>query len=41
MSKAVTPTEFGPPRRMYSHGMLAPGGEFLVAAGQKGASAPR
>jgi enamine deaminase RidA (YjgF/YER057c/UK114 family) len=36
MPKAVTPREFGPPLGMYSHGMIAPGGEILVVAGQVG-----
>ncbi len=32
----VTPKRFGPPLRMYSHGMVAPGGEIVVVAGQVG-----
>jgi enamine deaminase RidA (YjgF/YER057c/UK114 family) len=36
MPKAVTPKGFGAPLGMYSHGMLAPGGEILVVAGQVG-----
>ena len=32
----VTPKRFGPPLGMYSHGMVAPGGEILVVAGQVG-----
>ena len=36
MPKAITPKEFGPPLGMYSHGMVAPGGEILVVAGQVG-----
>jgi len=34
--KIVTPTRFGPPLGMYSHGMVAPGGEIVVVAGQVG-----
>ena len=33
---AVTPKRFGPPLGMYSHGMVAPGGEIVVVAGQVG-----
>jgi 2-iminobutanoate/2-iminopropanoate deaminase len=36
MPKAVTPEKFGAPLGMYSHGMVAPGGEILVVAGQVG-----
>ena len=36
MPKPVVPKEFGPPLGMYSHGMIAPGGEILVVAGQVG-----
>ncbi len=36
MPKVVTPRQFGKPLGMYSHGMLAPGGEILVVAGQIG-----
>lgn len=36
MPKVITPREFGAPLGMYSHGMLAPGGELLVVAGQVG-----
>lgn len=36
MPKAVTPKAFGAPLGMYSHGMVAPGGEILVVAGQVG-----
>ena len=32
----VTPKRFGPPLGMYSHGMVAPGGEIVVVAGQVG-----
>ena len=34
--KIVTPKRFGPPLGMYSHGMVAPGGEIVVVAGQVG-----
>ena len=30
MPKIVTPKRFGPPLGMYSHGMVAPGGEIVV-----------
>lgn len=36
MPRVVTPRELGTPLGMYSHGMLAPGGELLVVAGQVG-----
>lgn len=36
MPKTVTPKAFGPPLGMYSHGMIAPGGEIVVVAGQVG-----
>ena len=36
MPKAVTPKKFGAPLGMYSHGMVAPGGEIVVVAGQVG-----
>ena len=36
MPKAVTPKTFGAPLGMYSHGMIAPGGEIVVVAGQVG-----
>jgi enamine deaminase RidA (YjgF/YER057c/UK114 family) len=36
MPKVITPREFGKPLGMYSHGMLAAGGELLVVAGQVG-----
>ena len=36
MPKTVTPKSFGPALGMYSHGMIAPGGEVLVVAGQVG-----
>jgi enamine deaminase RidA (YjgF/YER057c/UK114 family) len=34
--KTVTPKKFGAPLGMYSHGMVAPGGEIVVVAGQVG-----
>jgi len=34
--RIVTPKRFGPPLGMYSHGMVAPGGEIVVVAGQVG-----
>ena len=36
MPKTVTPKGFGAPLGMYSHGMVAPGGEIVVVAGQVG-----
>ena len=36
MPKPVTPKKFGAPLGMYSHGMIAPGGELVVVAGQVG-----
>jgi enamine deaminase RidA (YjgF/YER057c/UK114 family) len=36
MPKPVTPKKFGAPLGMYSHGMVAPGGEIVVVAGQVG-----
>lgn len=36
MPKVITPKHFGAPLGLYSHGMLAPGGEVLVVAGQVG-----
>jgi 2-iminobutanoate/2-iminopropanoate deaminase len=36
MPKIVTPKSFGAPLGMYSHGMVAPGGEIVVVAGQVG-----
>ena len=36
MPRTVTPKSFGAPLGMYSHGMVAPGGEILVVAGQVG-----
>lgn len=37
----VKPKRFGPPLGMYSHGMVAPGGEIVVVAGQVGMDARR
>jgi enamine deaminase RidA (YjgF/YER057c/UK114 family) len=39
MAKAITPKGFGAPLGMYSHGMIAPGGELVVVAGQVGMGA--
>ena len=39
MPRAVTSKELGPVLGMYSHGMVAPGGEIVVVAGQVGADA--
>jgi 2-iminobutanoate/2-iminopropanoate deaminase len=36
MPTAVKPRSFGAPLGMYSHGMVAPGGEIVVVAGQVG-----
>ena len=36
MATVVTPKRFGAPLGMYSHGMVAPGGELVVVAGQVG-----
>ena len=36
MPKVITPKAFGPPLGMYSHGMVAAGGELVVVAGQVG-----
>ncbi|MEX2223118.1 MAG: RidA family protein [Candidatus Rokuibacteriota bacterium] len=36
MPTVVTPKRFGAPLGMYSHGMIAPGGEIVVVAGQVG-----
>jgi enamine deaminase RidA (YjgF/YER057c/UK114 family) len=36
MPKVVTPKSFGAPLGMYSHGMVASGGEIVVVAGQVG-----
>lgn len=39
MPKVITPKGFGPPLGLYSHGMVAPGGELIVVAGQVGTTA--
>jgi enamine deaminase RidA (YjgF/YER057c/UK114 family) len=39
MPRAVTSKELGPVLGMYSHGMVAPGGEIVVVAGQVGTDA--
>jgi 2-iminobutanoate/2-iminopropanoate deaminase len=36
MPTVVKPKHFGAPLGMYSHGMVAPGGEIVVVAGQVG-----
>ncbi|MGH7400315.1 MAG: RidA family protein [Candidatus Rokuibacteriota bacterium] len=36
MPTVVKPRRFGAPLGMYSHGMVAPGGEIVVVAGQVG-----
>ena len=36
MPKVITPKAFGAPLGMYSHGMVAAGGELVVVAGQVG-----
>lgn len=36
MPKVLTPKRLGAPLGMYSHGMVAPGGELVVVAGQVG-----
>jgi 2-iminobutanoate/2-iminopropanoate deaminase len=36
MPKVITPKVLGAPLGMYSHGMVAPGGEIVVVAGQVG-----
>src|SRR3989442_9583277 len=36
MPRAVTPKALGTPLGMYSHGMVAPGGDIVVVAGQVG-----
>ena len=36
MPTVVKPTRLGAPLGMYSHGMVAPGGELVVVAGQVG-----
>ncbi|HSE02555.1 MAG TPA: RidA family protein [Methylomirabilota bacterium] len=39
MPTVVKPKSFGAPLGMYSHGMVAPGGEIVVVAGQVGMGA--
>jgi enamine deaminase RidA (YjgF/YER057c/UK114 family) len=39
MLTVVKPKRFGAPLGMYSHGMVAPGGEIVVVAGQVGVGA--
>jgi len=39
MAKAITPKGLGAPLGMYSHGMIAAGGELVVVAGQVGMGA--
>jgi enamine deaminase RidA (YjgF/YER057c/UK114 family) len=39
MPTVVKPKSFGAPLGMYSHGMVAPGGEIVVVAGQVGIGA--
>jgi enamine deaminase RidA (YjgF/YER057c/UK114 family) len=39
MAKAITPRQLGAPLGMYSHGVVAPGGELVVVAGQVGMAA--
>jgi len=39
MPTVVKPKHFGAPLGMYSHGMVAPGGEIVVVAGQVGMGA--
>ena len=39
MPTVVKPQRFGAPLGMYSHGMVAPGGEIVVVAGQVGMGA--
>ena len=39
MAEPIVPKSFGPPRGMYSHGMIARGGELVVVAGQVGLTA--
>lgn len=36
MPRPISPEKFGAPLGMYSHGMIAPGGEIVVVAGQVG-----
>ena len=39
MAKPIAPKSFGAPLGMYSHGMIAPGGELVIVAGQVGMAA--
>ncbi|MBI3635131.1 MAG: RidA family protein [Candidatus Rokubacteria bacterium] len=39
MPKPITPKGLGAPMGMYSHGMVGPGGELIVVAGQVGSAA--
>ena len=39
MAKVITPKAFGAPLGMYSHGMVASGGDLIVVAGQVGTTA--
>ena len=39
MAEPIVPKSFGPPLGMYSHGMIARGGELVVVAGQVGLNA--
>ena len=39
MAEPIVPKSFGPPLGMYSHGMIARGGELVVVAGQVGLTA--
>ena len=39
MAEPVVPKGFGPPLGMYSHGMVARGGELVIVAGQVGMTA--
>jgi enamine deaminase RidA (YjgF/YER057c/UK114 family) len=39
VAEPIVPKSFGPPLGMYSHGMIARGGELVVVAGQVGLNA--
>jgi len=39
VAEPIVPRSFGPPLGMYSHGMIARGGELVVVAGQVGLTA--
>jgi len=39
VAEPIVPKSFGPPLGMYSHGMIARGGELVVVAGQVGLTA--